>query len=158
MNLDEGCDRCQRARRTLHPQVFDSLRVVDSSKSSIPDASERFSAMRPAQKPSLVLPPTSMSYAQMVFKSVPMSKAQFEELIRNHLRLSPEQDKELMANITLEKIIDSKNLGGGLKDIMNIMMANLKNRRQAEIPLLLLVDKTDTAIRSLKDIGFSAGL
>ena len=94
----------------------------------------------------------------MVFKSVPLSKAQFEELIRNHVRLSPEQYKELMANITLEKIIDSKNLGGGLKDIMNIMMANLKNRRQAEIPLLLLVDKTDTAIRSLKDIGFSAGL
>ena len=104
--------------------------------------------MRPAQKPSLVLPPTSMSYAQMVFKSVPLSKAQFEELICNHVCLSPEHYKELMANITLEKIIDSKNLGGGLKDIMNIMMANLKNRRQAEIPLLLLVDKTDTAIRS----------
>ena len=154
MNLD----RCDRAKRTLNPQVFESLRVIDSSKSSIPDASERFSAMRPAQKPSLVLPPTSMSYAQMVFKSVPLSKAQFDELIRNHVRLSPDQYKELMANIMNEKIIDSKTSSGGLKDIKNIMMANLKKRRQAEIPLLLLIDKTDTAIRSLKDVGISAGL
>ena len=102
LNLDPGCSRCDEVKNTLHPKIFESLRVVDASKSSIPDASARFSSMRPKKKPSLVLSPTSMSFAKMVYQSVPLTESQYKELIRENVHLGPELNSELMANITRE--------------------------------------------------------
>ena len=156
LNLDDSCDRCEKAKFTIHPQVFESLRVVDESKSSIPDASARFSSMRPAKKPSLVLSPSAMSFAQMVYRSVPLTKSQFEELVRNSVHVSQAQNSELMANLQLEKILMGS--GGGMRDVKNMMIKNLKNHRIAQRPLLVLVDTVDQGIRGLKAVGVSAGL
>ena len=155
LNLDVDCARCERAKYTIHPQVFESLRVVDDSKSSIPDASSRFSSMRPAKKPSLELSPSAMSFAQMVYRSVPLTKSQFEELVRNSVHLSQSQNAELMQNLQLEKILVGSS--GSMRDVKNMMIRNLKNNRIAQRPLLVLVDTVDQGIRGLKAVGVSAG-
>ena len=119
LNLDDNCARCEKAKFTIHPQVFESLRVVDESKSSIPDASSRFSSVRPAKKPSLVLSPSAMSFAQMVYRSVPLTKSQFEELVRNSVHVSQTQNSELMANLQLEKILVGSS--GNMRDVKNMI-------------------------------------
>ena len=156
-NLDSNCNRCEGARSTLHPQIFEALRVVDRSASSIPDASERFSLVKPVKKPTLVLSPTALSFGKMMYQSSPLNKSQFEELVRSSVHLSQDQNTELMKNLMLEKILE-KNLSGSMKDVKNLMIRNLKNRRISERPLLVMVDKLDDGIRGLKSLGVGVGL
>ena len=158
LNLDHGCPRCERVKVTLHPKVFESFRIVDRSKSSIPDASERFSSMKPAKKPSLVFSPNSMSFAKMVYRSMPLTRNDFDELVKKNVHLSYEQDKDLSSDLKLEKILEGKGNQGMIREVRNVALRNLSNKRKADRPLILLVDKTDAGIRGLKDVGISAGL
>ena len=142
----------------MNPKVFESFRVVDDPKSSIPDASERFSSMRPAKKPSLVFSPSSMSFAKMVYRSMPLSKIDFDDLVKKNVHLSYEQDRELSSDLKLEKILEGKGNQGMVREVRNVALRNLSNKRKADRPLILLVDKTDAGIRDLKNVGISAGL
>ena len=166
LHLDPDCGKCKSVQAVVNPEVLKRVRAAQASSDSIPDASSRMSNAQPKQRPTLILSANSLEYGKSVYYAVPLAKHQFDELIKAYLHLGADQHDELMKNLILEKIFwkgkqgneRGKKVTDSMRDVKNLMMKNLKNKRKCERPLLVAVDEIDSATRALKLVGITMGL
>ena len=156
--ITPDCSRCEAVKAALPPDLLKQLAESSASFTAIPDASSRLTSSRPQPKASLVLMDTSLNYGKDVYYALPLSKPQFDKMVREHALLGPEQNFDLMSNLNLSGILKNSMTSGAMKDITGLIIKNRKNQRIAERSLLVAIDKLNESIRTLKGLGMSIGI
>ena len=152
------CLHCQKLEQIVSPEMLRQMGVkVSGSESSIPEASSWITQAKPVKKPTLVLDKTAYEVAKSVFFAPPMSKTKYEEIVKDHLMVSPEVNHELTKNLHLEKIL-TPHVDRNLQDMKNLLTRHSKDNRLILRPVFLAVSRLFEAISSLRKKGSGVGI
>ena len=80
--ITPDCSRCEAVKAALPPHLQKQLAESSASSTAIPDASSRFASSLPQPKASLVLMDTLLNYGKAVYYALPLSKPQFDKMVR----------------------------------------------------------------------------
>ena len=152
-----ACDTCKSVMVILGPDRCRSYGIVPLE--SIPEASSSLETFRNqgSKRATLTLSQAELDYGHSVYFSKPLPKPKYDEIIRDHLFLSTEQNHHLMANLELEEPLASK-LRGHLKDWKNQVTKHIKDGRIHHRPVILSVCYVEEATKEVKVIGQTVGL
>ena len=102
-----------------------------------------------------------MEYGKAVYFAGPFQpRGKFDEVVKDHLYLSFDQNEDLMKNLRLEKIFkryEKHPKFRMLMDMKNMMVKLCKANRIAQRPLLVAVSKLDAFIRAMRALGRRSG-
>ena len=157
--IHNECNICKSVATILGPDRCRSHGLVLSPDAPIPEASaclEKFQKQG-SKKATLHLSQAALDYGRKVYFSKPMQKSKFEDIIKDYLFLSPEQNEVLMANLELETPLANK-LKGAMLDFKNQMIKIAKNPRIIEQIPLETINKLDLSVGHIWPLGAELGL
>ena len=162
VDFSEGCEQCTAVKAVVKPDLLKQLGVPSPDDDSIPDVATWFKGVKPAKEPTLVLSKASMDYAAAVYSAGPLTpRSKFDDLVKEHLYLSLEQNEQLTKHLQFEKMFRRYEKQPRLKSLMdfkNVLIKVCKSNRIAQRPLLVAVAKLDEAFRSMRGQGIKLGL
>ena len=150
------CERCSAVKLLLDPSVLKDL-GASSSSGSIPDVASWFGDGKPEKKPTLILPKAAIDYATAVYSAGPFQpRSKFDEVVRDHLYLSPQQNELLTKNLELEKMFRKYEKHPKFKYMMEmktLLTKIARNGRIAHRPLFMAVVKLNDVIQATSNFG-----
>lgn len=158
--LDTKCVKCSAVKVALGPNKLKELGVVDQAD-AIPEPAAHFDLEHPDKKVTLVLDEKAYNYGKAAYFRPPLARGKFEELIKDYCHLSFNQHSGLMKNLDVKKFVsDIEKLPNNniFKEIRELLLKSLKNKRYSECPLLVAVSVLAELIRKMKNCGQKHGL
>jgi hypothetical protein len=165
-DLVETCNVCRCGLGLLRPEIRDQLlkgrplwEVTDSSQGL--DFKARFGERSDKTAPALVLPNLAMELGKGFFTRGQYAGKHFEFLANKYLRVSPEQDKELNANLKDDTIFARYEKEARFKfqfAFRRDLTGRLRDLRMVQRPLLLVGAEIVSMHARFRAVGTAAGI
>ena len=159
--MTKSCVTCSAAFSLISDKkLIKELSSGSSSKAD--DLLSRYGGRVDSIKPTLKLDPSTIKLAQNIFTGgVWRDSKLWNDVIKSHLTLTPEQHEELNADIQSESLLRKYRRDSRFKHVWSYqrdLSDGLRNLRIGQRPLLSLIERTFEDLSKIREIGEKAGV